>query len=274
MALNEFTAETIARFIDHLESQAMAENTVTAYTADLFGARVWIGNDGYSCSTEEITIKYLNAMRKTWAASTIKRKIACLRAYGRWLGYPDFLANYKAPKIPSGVAHPLPGGITDILKMENHARKPHHRAMVILVGLLGLRISEARSVTVQDFDDSSGDIVLTVRGKGDKTRHLPVDHEVMRLLDEPFRVARLRADGLLLPTSDRATRRAWTRIGERAGLRTTATHDGRMTFGTAAYDRHKDLRAVQDLLGHSSSQTTETYTGVTMAKKRASAAVL
>lgn len=278
----DFEPENINRFLDKCTSMGMSENTTKAYCADLMGFDAWKaycisnGNDVLPTMRPEMAVAtYLNVNRSKWAPSTTKRKLACFRAYARFMGEPTFLADYRPPKVAPGVAHPLGGGVDDIKTMFATARRPHHKAMVVLIGLLGLRISEARNVRYTDFDDGSGEIVLTVRGKGDKTRHVPVDPDVMAMLDEPFRLAQTRDDGLLIPIGDRPARRAWTRIGRRAGIaRPTATHDGRMTFGTAAYDKHKDLRAVQELLGHSSSSTTENYTGVSMAKKRASAAVL
>lgn len=270
----EITLTEVSAFKARLVSNGVAVNTVKAYISDLDLFLAWAERE-YNSHRADLVPVWLNEHRATWSPATTKRRVACMRAFGRFQGWIGFLEEYKVPKVASGVAHPLPGGVDDILQMYGWARPPHHKALVVLIGLLGCRVSEARSVRVQDFDDSTGDIILKVRGKGDKTRLIPVDEKVMALLDEPFRVAAERPDGLLVPINDRSARRAWTRIGRRARLaRSTATHDGRMTAGTAFYDKNKDIRAVQDLLGHSSVATTEGYTGVTMAKKKSSAAIL
>jgi integrase/recombinase XerC len=291
LTMQTFNLTHIDNFTNRLAAMGQSPNTVKAYKADLKMLYLTVGEHPLSSNLEltafETTVaNYLTVGRSTWAPSTAKRKLACFRAFGNAAvdalarsGYPIaqgwFLKEYKAPKVPAGVAHPLAGGVDDILKMVKWARRPHHKALVVLCGLLGLRVSEARSVRVSDFDDSSGDIWLTVRGKGDKTRHVPVDGGVMALLDEPLRLAAQHAEGLLIPINDRSARRAWTRIGRRARLdRPTATHDGRMTAGTAFYNTEKDLRAVQELLGHASSATTENYTGVSAASKRKSASIL
>lgn len=279
---DSITYEDVERFGLKLRANGLSEHTVRAYTSDLNTFLEWAG-PGWSGTTEDLVARYINAHRngeggaKQWSPSTTKRKLACFRSFGKFMGNPNFLADYKGPKVAAGVAHPLPGGVDDILTMVDWARSPHHKALVILVGLLGCRVSEARSVKVTDFDDASGDIVLTVRGKGDKTRLIPVDPKVMHLLDPALVAARDDPTtlGFLVPIGDRAARRAWTRIGKRASLtRATATHDGRMTAGTAFYDRAKDIRAVQELLGHSSVATTEGYTGISMAKLKHSASVL
>lgn len=280
MEVDPIQASDVENFSKKLRSNGLSEHTIKAYTSDLNAFLKWRGANG-GANTEDLVARYINEYRNgeggviRWSPSTTKRKLACFRSFGKYAGDSTFLANYKAPKVATGVAHPLPGGVDDILTMAGWARPEHHKALVILIGLLGCRVSEARSVQACDFDDASGDIVLKIRGKGDKTRYIPVDPKVMNLLDGAFVIARGRADGLLVPIGDRAARRAWTRIGKRASLsRETATHDGRMTAGTAFYDRAKDIRAVQELLGHSSVATTEGYTGISMAKLKHSSSVL
>jgi len=60
-----------------------------------------------------------------------------------------------------------------------------------------------------------------------------------------------------------------TLLGERAGLsRPIASHDLRATFGTAVFNKTGNLRTAQELLGHSSSATTEIYTGVDLKQMR------
>ncbi len=270
------TEADINLFMERLRINGLAANTIKAYLSDIETFVDWAGAPGWSGSTEDMMARYVNAQRGEWSAATTKRKIACFRKFGRIVyGNSTFLSEYKVPKMGAPVPHPLPGGVDDILVMYDWARPVHHKALVVLIGLLGCRVSEARTITADDFDDASGDIVLTIRGKGDKTRHVPVDPKVMKLLDAALLAARDRPDRLLVPITDRAARRAWTRIGKRSSLtRETATHDGRMTAGTAFYDRAKDIRAVQELLGHSSVATTEGYTGISMSKLRASASVL
>jgi site-specific recombinase XerD len=160
-----------------------------------------------------------------------------------------------------------------VLAMYDAARSPEHKALIVLCGMLGLRVSEARSITLDSFNDDLS--VLTIRGKGDKTRIIPLSDKVREYLRPAIIQAGYTTSGRLVPLQDRTARQAITRMGRRAGLSASvSSHDLRMTFGTAAYHNSGDLRAVQELLGHASSATTELYTHVPMEKMAAAAAVV
>lgn len=286
----QFDNITATQFLDELRLRGVSENTIRGYRSDLRALVDFL--DTYTVALPLDTIeqirefehwvaKTLNSVRRDLSPSTVNRRLAAYRAFGNWvLGrlsppHNGFLSQYKAPRRGPGVAHPLPGGMDDIIAMYSVANHSHHRALVVLMGMMGLRVSEARGVKVDHFSDASGEVMLTVRGKGDKTRQVPVLPKVQALLDRALVTAAGRPDHRLVPLSDRGARSTWTRLGVRAGLgRATATHDGRMTFGTTVYQKSQDLRATQELLGHSNSATTEGYTGISEATKRAAADVL
>jgi integrase/recombinase XerC len=286
----QFDSNTIEQFLGSLIMRGVSDNTVRGYRSDLKALAEFL--DTYTVSLpldtleqvrefEEWTAKTLNSVRRDLSPATINRRLASYRAFGNWVSgkltppCDGFLKLYKAPTRGPGVAHPLPGGMDDIIEMYSVAYHHHHRALVVLIGMLGLRVSEARNVKVDHFDDSSGEVLLIVRGKGDKTRQVPVLPKVQALLSRSLVTAAARPDRRLVPLSDRGARATWTRLGLRAGLdRATASHDGRMTFGTTVYAKSNDLRATQELLGHASSATTEGYTGISEATKREAANIL
>jgi integrase/recombinase XerC len=263
--------DSIDQFLRSFAANGASENTLRSYRADLMGLLEYQGESGLTDSIETTAAMYLTKHRASWAPATTTRKLAAFRAYGRSIGQPAFLAEYRAPKVAPGVAHPLPDGIEAILRMHAEAHRESHRSLVVLCGLLGLRCSEARSIRPKDFEWQSDGLTLRVRGKGDKTRVIPVNDNVAALLAQVLLTTP--AEVPLVPLSDRAARRAWTRIGSRAGVH-TATHDGRMTVGTVAYQRSGDLRAVQEFLGHADSKTTQGYTHIAQAKIREAANVL
>lgn len=180
------------------------------------------------------------------------------------------MGGYRTPKPPRATAHPIAEGPNGMVDMIGSAVNDDQRALAILCGFLGLRVSEARSVRISDFD--SDHRTLTVRGKGDKWRTIPVSEYAWGLLES----IRLRSESdVLVKLGDRGARKAVTSMGKKAHLsRSVASHDLRMTFGTAAYTRTKDLRTTQELLGHASSKTTENYTGITMDAMRKAVDIL
>jgi len=147
----------------------------------------------------------------------------------------------------------------DVRELITHAKHAHQRALIAMCGMLGLRISEALSVKPEHFEIL--EMLLTVRGKGNVDRTIPISGEAMSVL-LPIIVSTPEGRRLV-PTKNRGARAYLTRLGQRVLGYDIASHDFRMTFGTAVNDKY-GLRAAQELLGHARSTTTEIYTLVTM----------
>lgn len=260
---------SIEKFLSSMSANGASPNTLKAYRSDLEGFLAWCEAEGhptYAFELPDTAAAYLTAHRGEWAPATTSRKAACLKKFGAYLGVAGYLTEYRVPTPAKGIAHPIPEGIDAVRKMMDKCYKHHHRALIAMCGLLGLRVSEARSVMPSDFQvaPATGRVLLTVRGKGDKTRVIPVSPEAEDALRMSVTVAEHQGTAVV-PIDDRSARRAITRAAKRAGLGHVASHDLRMTFGTEAYRRSGgNLRAVQDFLGHASSKTTESYTGVSM----------
>ncbi len=137
-------------------------------------------------------------------------------------------------------------------------------ALVAMLGLLGLRISEATGSDVGSLSEVHGHRVLTVRGKGDKTANVPLPPAVGRAID---RAIGDRTSGpILLNREGRrmdrhsATRRLH-RLAEAAGIDLPRMHPHmlRHTFVTTMLDAGVDLRDVQIAARHSDPRTTMRY---------------
>ena len=137
---------------------------------------------------------------------------------------------------------------------------PQHSALVALGGYVGCRISESLSLTPADFDLVSREV--TIRGKGDKTRVVPVSRAAWAWVAPVYmELAPKTPDATLLTMCDRTARASITRMGELAKMpRRVASHDLRATFATWLLEKTGNLRLVQELLGHSSVTTTQAYT--------------
>jgi len=264
------TTDSIEQFQQWLTARGRLENTAKARGADL---RVFFGMVGSHTTDEfeELAQDFLNEVRKEKAPRTIERYIGTLRNFGRWAGIPDALSDYLGPKPAKPQPHPLKEGGEGVDTMLNLCRSDTHRNLIALTGMVGLRVGEAVTVTHDDIDIVER--TIKVRGKGDRERVVPVSDRAMRVL--AFTLAHRTAEPRLVPLHERSARKAITRLGERAGLaRRASSHDMRATFATEAYAATKDLRAVQELLGHADSRTTQVYTGVSMdAMRRAANAV-
>ncbi|WP_433316795.1 tyrosine recombinase XerC [Micromonospora sp. CA-269861] len=152
------------------------------------------------------------------------------------------------------------------------------RVLLELLYATGVRVSEACGLDVGDVDH--GRRVIRVFGKGGRERSVPYGVPAQRALDDwlrrgrPAMVGARSGDALLLgarggrlnPTTARQIVGAYA---ETAGLPPTSPHDLRHSAATHLLEGGADLRAVQELLGHSSLASTQIYTHVSVERLRA-----
>lgn len=276
--MNKMEASDLLR--SRLSSLGRSDNTIRGYCADLEQFFDWIPDnwlvpsyDVGKASLDDICARqWINWQRHTTdaAASTLTRKIATVRFWFKMHGLEDPYKDYNAPTRSRPPAHPLAGGRSDLDLLIVHAKTMEQRCLIALCGMIGCRVSEARTIRLSSFSTVSGQRYITINGKGDKTRTVPVADSAWAWIEA--RIAELKAgwkrgdrlipaDPKLISYSDRGARAVLTRIGEQAGVK-VASHDLRMTFGTLVYNATSDIRATQELLGHASIETTVRYTGV------------
>lgn len=215
---------------------------------------------------------------------SLMRALAGLRSFGRFLeregrGKVGALSAIRAPKI--GKSLPKPIGVTaaklladaDIRAGEDREQWVLARDAAVMALLYGsgLRISEALGLKKRDVPLPGKGDTLTVLGKGNKTRMVPVLQNVLTLIQEYVAMCphHLPAEGPIFvgarggPLSPRIIQLAMARLRGGLGLPDSATpHALRHSFATHLLGRGGDLRAIQELLGHASLSTTQIYTGI------------
>ena len=215
------------------------------------------------------------------SSRSLMRVLAGARSFARFLerngkGKVGALAAVRAPKVGKTLPKPLAivaaKRISDTELRAGETREPwiiaRDAAVLALLYGSGLRISEALSLKRKDFTASDA---ITVTGKGNKTRMVPVLPQVVKSIDGYIALCPLDlpADGPLFvgarggPLSPRIVQLAMARLRGALGLPDTATpHALRHSFATHLLARGGDLRAIQELLGHASLSTTQIYTAV------------
>ena len=215
------------------------------------------------------------------SSRSLMRVLAGARSFARFLerngkGKVGALSAVRAPKVGKTLPKPLPIAaaklIADTDLRAGEEREPWIIARdTAVLGLLygsGLRISEALSLKPKDL--VAGD-AITVTGKGNKTRMVPVLPQVAKLIADYVALCPLDLpdDGALFvgarggQLSPRIVQLAMARLRGALGLPDTATpHALRHSFATHLLARGGDLRAIQELLGHASLSTTQIYTAV------------
>lgn len=231
---------------------------------------------------------FLAARRQDGVQSrSLMRQLAALRSFARHLereghGVASAFSAVRSPKVDKTLPRPLSAPAATAMANPDLRAGDEREPWILardaaVLGLLygaGLRISEALGIAHRDAPVGSIDAV-TVTGKGDKVRTVPVIAAVRRGIQGylalcPYRLA---PEGPLFvgarggPLSPRVVQLAVAEMRGALGLTATATpHALRHSFATHLLSRGGDLRAIQELLGHASLSTTQMYTKVDAAR--------
>lgn len=248
----------LEQFEDSLVTRGRARSTAHKYMRHLADFVVW-ESDQPKRELEAQLVRWVTDSRESGQGpATVRLRLAAARAYSNHVGIT--LGEYKAPPLPPARPHPLPGGIEDVRRMLAVESGPGQHA-VALGALAGLRVHESVSITRNHDKISRSRRVLEIHGKGGKIRIVPVSTELEKYMEFMPKTGRL----VLLSNS--GARAAITRIAKKAGVTAhddgeVSSHDLRATFATAVYEKTRDIRLVQELLGHASVQTTQIYIGI------------
>jgi integrase/recombinase XerC len=209
------------------------------------------------------------------ALSALKNLFGFLAKRG--LAANGAIATLRAPKVPRSVPKPLTVGealdvVDEVASFQDvdWIGKRDAAILMLLYGA-GLRIGEAVSLNRRDLPMTGEARTLTVTGKGRKTRIVPLLPEIVASVRDYLTACPwggTGSDPLFMGAkggrlSPRLVQKAMQTLRLALGLPETATpHALRHSFATHLLGSGGDLRAIQELLGHSSLSTTQRYTDV------------
>lgn len=225
------------------------------------------------------------------APATIARKLAALRSYYRFAcreglvgeNPAKLVASPRLPqRLPEVMTEEQTNQLIDQLAQSAREADPHNRAWLardlLILELLygsGLRVSELVSLNMEQLN--SRESVLLAKGKGKKERVVPFGAKAMAALDhygcyrdEALRKCGVETQALFISRrARRLTTRSVARIVKKyailfRGDTTLHPHSLRHAFATHLLGEGADLRAIQELLGHSSLSSTQKYTRISI----------
>lgn len=269
------TFDTLDLLVEGFLARFTSPATREAYAGDLTLWRAWCTGNGLDPLTVErahveLFARWLETERGN-APASVHRRLVCLRAFyrclaadGRILASPAEHA--RLPRVRrdrTAYTHLSRGELSTLLRAADDV-SPAAGALLALMGILGLRVSEACELDVDCADrHERGHRMLTVAGKGATLTGIPVPVPVGRRIDDA-RADRPSGPLILRRDGSRMTRRSAARVVARA---TTAAgigkhvspHDLRAAAITAALDSGIPLRDVQTMARHADPRTTEIY---------------
>jgi integrase/recombinase XerD len=272
-------------FLDTLAvERGLSTHTVEAYGRDLRHHFRFLAEAGVIAprAVEEVhLILYLGSLRRAGLApATVMRRLSAVRAFYRYLVREELLTTDPTTNLPTArLLRRLPS-VLAVEEVERLLVQPdtdtprglRDRAMLELLYATGLRVSELVGLARGDLNLDLG--LVRCVGKGGKERIVPVGQPARRAVQAYLASRRDAAPALFLGNKGRPlTRVAFWRIiaryARQAGIRgAVSPHTLRHSFATHLLEGGADLRAIQELLGHSSIATTQIYTHVTVDRLR------
>jgi integrase/recombinase XerD len=247
--------------------------TREAYAADLRTYLSWCSTrslDVFGASRPhiEIYVRWLEEDRHL-APATVARRLSTVIGFYRFMVIDGHLEKSPAEYVrrPRVSADSQALGLDRMqlgtLVATARASGPTDAALITLLGLLGLRVSEACSVDIDDFGTERGHRTVHIVGKGGKPALVPLPPPVARTLDA---AAAERGTGPLLLTRTGArmdryfASRIVHRLAKKAGIEhRVGCHSLRHSYITAALDAGVPLRDVQIAARHADPRTTTRY---------------
>jgi len=222
----------------------------------------FFGNLQFSSITEEVVDQYKSLRLEQVKPTTINKELSALSMMCKWAKKKRYCEEIKIERFPPRLTKaPLPDihKREDVLALINSMPWPK-QGLYWCLYYGGLRSEEARNLVVEKINLQLG--VMLVVGKGNKERVVPVIGDLAPILEK--RINEIET-GLLWPGPKGNKMGDLRKTIEWAQKRTKikghyTPHSFRHAFGTHATMAGVNLRTLQEVMGHSTSTTTELYT--------------
>ena len=263
-------------------------NTLKAYRIDLEQYLSFIKKDFLLKARIE---EYITELHKKYKQKTVKRKIASIKAFYRYLEEEERLegsnpftkirVKFKEieslPRIiPRNDIERLLNHMYDVMKQSGQEATIYRDLSVIeMFFATGARVYEISNLKIQDIDLDNG--IIKLFGKGSKERYVQIGSpEVLEVVKEYYRLNQQKIDksGFFFVNrhgkrfSEQSIRRMIRKYSYQAGISIHITpHMFRHSVATYLLEEGVDIMYIQKILGHSSIKTTQIYLHIASKKQ-------
>lgn len=261
--------------------RGLAKNSIESYERDLAKLKNW--TDGESLEILELTRQDLRGFiadlsRENLSATSVNRITSAVRGFYKFLMIDSHLKKNPAEDLDApqkGFYLPKFLNQTEIEQLLSEPDVSQEiglrdRAILELMYACGLRVSETVDLKISDIEIDSG--ILTCKGKGGKTRKIPIgtsavewvkSYLVLRRKKENLEIRNLFVSSLGKPITRKVIFNFVKEYAEKCGLPDVSPHTLRHSFATHLIQNRADVRSVQQMLGHADISTTQIYTHIT-----------
>ena len=270
----------LTEYFDYLKSKSLSENTIKNYFRDLIDYFNYLNQNNLSAfksiKPEHIRKMLSFLIDRGFSKLSISRKISAIKSYLTIL--EKF--NYSSDNFSELITIPkktrsLPKVMTEkeinqlIKHVEINTKKNlRDDALIELLYSTGLRVSEIANLKIGDINFEKSEIKIL--GKGNKQRVVIFNNKskekIIKYLKNDKRLISLKTEALFQnkfkqSLSPRSIQRLLKKYLNFSGINSKySTHTLRHTFATHLLEGGADIKVIQQLLGHSSPETTKIYT--------------
>lgn len=283
------SADYISLFLEMmLAERGASKNTIESYERDLKNLSEYYSQQSFNELNIEDLRSYVKSLsRRGQSARSVARKISAIRQFYKFLYSEKFITknpttHLELPKIQKSLPKYLTTEEVDqLLKSDsvtNDKESIRFQAMLEILYASGIRISELVTLTINSiqYDKSKNVIkpILIIKGKGSKERLVAINNSAMRALEKYLMIRYQYLEHgntqsiWLFPSNSKEghiTRQRFAqKLKEKAYQKNLdftkiSPHILRHSFATHLLENGADLRVIQELLGHSSINTTQLY---------------
>lgn len=261
--------------------RGLAKNSIESYERDLAKLKNW--SDGESLEILELNRQNLRGFiadlsRENLSATSVNRIISAVRGFYKFLMIDGHLKKNPSEDLDAPQKGFYLPNFLNQAEIEQLLSAPdvsgeiglRDRAILELMYACGLRVSEAVDLKISDVEIDSG--ILTCKGKGSKTRKIPIgtsaiewlkSYLVLRRRKENIEINNLFVSGSGKPLTRQIIAGFVRQYAEKCGLHDVSPHTLRHSFATHLIQNRADIRSVQQMLGHADISTTQIYTHIT-----------
>ncbi len=266
--LNQTTSLKINEFEYWLKSRRYSDNTTITYTNAIRVFLTYYAHKAISDITNDDLIYFNNdyILANKFSASYQNQVVNAIKLFFKIVELktmrPELIHRPKSPKLLPNVLSKEE--IKAILQAPSNIK---HKAMLSLIYSCGLRRSELLNLKLTDIDSKRG-LIIIKQSKGRKDRVAPLSEKILDILREYYNAYKpknwlFEGQNKQNPYDEKSLASVLKQALEKTNIKKPVSlHWLRHSYATHLLENGTDLRYIQEILGHSSSRTTEIYTHV------------